>query len=156
MLTLIFPSSDGDVVLGTEADLEKVRVTNEQHQARAFSIFDGLQKWPNGNLIYKFESQAVQTALGPRVDSAIARWTAPNQAPWMKFTRKTPGVAENGVLQITSVVNGGCNSVTGYSTGKLSMNLEPNDGGCPVEEIAHEIGHALGKHKSSAPSPTLI
>lgn len=144
-------NSDGDVIFGSERRLLSAQV-NASHtkMARALSIFSNPgQTWPNGQVFYKFDNPALENTLGGIVDEAIRGWTT--QAPWLRFTRRAPGAAENGVVSIRAVDCGGCNAHIGFTASEpLRMNLQqqsercPNSGTCGAAEAAHEFGHILG------------
>ena len=145
---------DGDIRLGTEADLLARKVSNTSSNStslinRSFSTF--LQfAWPNSVVFYKYDSDATQNRLKPTVDAAIARWR--NAAPYLVFQPvRNDAVPIGGVLLIRES-DCGCHCNVGYdaSAGHI-MNLDQGlnplcKGGCGIDEATHEFGHALGKY----------
>lgn len=153
-----FAIVDGDIAYGTVAELlaRVIPVDNDtiaSHHSldsRAHSIFPNGPKWPNANVIYKYDSDITEINVHKYIDEGIRRWQVKN--PFLQFTKVSPPSASPmaGVVTITAQECGGCYaSVVGYSSfDNLVVNLQQSCNGvkvgCFEAEATHELGHVLG------------
>ncbi len=126
---------EGDIVLGTAAELEAARQPVPQTGRReAMVISPLLRRWPGGVVPYVIDSVLANQR---RVLDAIDYWNAntpirleprSSQSNWVRFFR-TAGT-------------GRCSSDVGMAgQGEQTINL---DDACDTRSVIHEIGHAVG------------
>lgn len=160
---------DGDVLYGTEEELLQNSLGNRATvRVRSVSIRSDM-RWDNGNVIYKYTSNEVETKVKSIFEGAIQRWST--AAPYLRFTKLANGnVSSSGVIIIMANDCDGCHSSVGVMTSDMRMNLQQacNSVGtypstkkdlfipylqtsvstCGTDEATHELGHALGKWKA--------
>ena len=145
----------GDIVWGPESDLLAQQVNSDADfplRPRAYSI-PANTGWPNGEIIYKYDSDDGEAAVSDSINRALAVWLG--GAPYLKFTKTHPNSAEpaHGILTIYTQSCVGVSSFVGYE-GKPKMQMQrgcehPTEGKYygPVTQdgIIHEFGHVLGE-----------
>lgn len=144
----------GDIVWGPESDLlaQQVNDADFSLKPRAYSIPVNIG-WPNGEIIYKYDSDDGEAAVSNSINKAIAVWLT--GAPYLKFTKTQPNSAKpaHGILTIYTQSCVGVSSFVGYE-GQPKMQMQrgcehPTEGKYygPVTQdgIIHEFGHVLGE-----------
>lgn len=136
----------GDILLGSVAEAEAWRISNEQNDGDPRSVIISAlsARWPNNTVPYTFVT--TDATVQGLVAQAIAHW---QQLTAIRFVVRTPENAAqypNYIKIISS--DQGCYSYIGM-TGRINDNpdggqqlqLEPN---CGFGAAVHEFGHALG------------
>jgi hypothetical protein len=125
---------EGDIVLGTVAEVEAAQATGALAPS-AIGITGAQFRWPNARVPFEIDPGLPNQQ---RVTGAIAHWetntrirfeprTAANAAQYPAFVRFVPG--------------GGCSSQVGRRGEQQNITL---DNGCSLGNTIHEIGHAVG------------
>lgn len=144
---------DSDVVYGGVDEILVSQVSDDFESglnARAFSI-RAAAGWPNGVILYKYDSVLGERAMSGIVKVAINRWLA--KAPYLTFKKVWPNSPnlDMNVLTISTMPCTGSNANVGFHHKPLIMHLQracsdPNfffPGA--VTDATHEFGHVLGQ-----------
>ncbi|KAH7113930.1 hypothetical protein B0J13DRAFT_533708 [Dactylonectria estremocensis] len=136
---------DGDVLFGTEADIEAAAV-DAQSSKRAASVFKlaNGNKWPKGEIKYRWETTP-NNKVRSDWEGAIKLWT--DRLPFLKFEEVDKGMPNNkmevGVVNLRIQTGGNaCFSPIGMSASAKDSVIILDD--CGVLTTAHELGHTLG------------
>ncbi|KAF8471759.1 hypothetical protein BDZ91DRAFT_473579 [Kalaharituber pfeilii] len=143
----------GDINLGPEEEVLKLSKNkshkrakgSNRHQARGLSIFADStdRKWPNANIIYKYQNADAENELKEWVDKAIGYWKT--ASPFLRFTQlptNEPHKPGTMMVQMTSGA-GACWAPVGWCKDcYLTMQLDTLN--CNIATYVHEFGHAIG------------
>lgn len=125
---------EGDIVLGTVADVETVTQTLRQEASGAVAagvVIPGANRhWPNCRVPFTIDPTLPNQA---RVTDAIAHWESKTS---YRFVART-GEADF----VTFRSGGGCSSSVGRQGGQQFVNLGAT---CTQGNCIHEIGHTVG------------
>ena len=139
--------TEGDIMLGTEEELEKSNDPEYQDKIAAEAdarektsltemplsagiIVGNQYRWPNCTVPYEIDPKLPNQT---RVTDAMNHWT---QKTGFKFPKRT---TEPDYIYFTDL--GGCSSMVGRRGDKQNISLSP---GCSTGNAIHEIGHAIG------------
>lgn len=158
---------EGDVIVGTEADVLASRVDadedaegvgSERSRKRSLSIFPGAplgnpRKWPNGRFEYKWSTAAAKTKRGPGFEAAVKLWT--DRVPSLQFVEVGPPsetLTAGGAITLQSVDDDISSSPAGRAmnvrgdrfVAEINMMILGNCGDLATCAYiyAHEIGHS--------------
>ena len=125
----------GDIVLGTAAELEAAREPGKKAGVReAMVVSSPLDRWPDGIVPYIIDPDLPSPQ---RVREAIEHWNSrtpirfverTNEANWVRF------FAVNGTGVCSSNVG-----MVGFGEQRILL-----DRGCGTASVIHEMGHAVG------------
>ncbi len=119
---------DGDMIIGNVKE-DKVA------QPRGLHIKSSSYHWPDGEVIYKFDSSLSDDQIDD-FETAMAAWT--DASEFISFTE--------GTNETTGYVNfqtgTACRARVGYTS--VTYGYVKVSTSCGVAEITHEIGHTLG------------
>ena len=134
-----FAVTEGDIILGTVADVERLREAQEQEarglQPRSLAIIPGIggQLWPDATLYYSIDADVPNQQS---ILDGIAYWNTHTAI------RILPRTAEVNYVRFQRVnVDAACNSFIGQIGGAQTLGITNN---CPTGSVIHELGHALG------------
>ena len=123
---------EGDIVLGSVAEMESIRkqVENPTPGALSAVVISGNQfRWPDGIVIFRIDPSLPNQQ---RVTDAIQHWAANTN---IRFKQRTtePNF-------VSFVPGGGCSSQVGMRGGEQFVTL---GAACTTGNAIHEIGHAI-------------
>jgi hypothetical protein len=125
---------EGDIVLGTVADVERMsdmlRAETAPGVAAGVGITGAQFRWPNCRVPFRIDAGLPNQA---RVTAAIAHWEANTS---FRFIARTTEVDF-----VTFRVGSGCSSSVGRRGGEQFVNLASS---CSTGNVIHEIGHTIG------------
>ena len=132
----------GDMVLGSIEDLyltptPESRKNRELEGPTRRDLSARAQKyhWPEGTIPYVIDDD-VSVEQKQNINGAIGEW---NEKTVISLAART---AEPNYLRFMNVTSGNCRSRVGMVGGAQSISLPPR--GCSVDDVVHEIGHAVG------------
>ena len=122
---------DGDIILGTAADLA------ETMNPQGLGLYGKRNIWPGGKIPYTFHSSVSATGRA-QAQTAMQEWMSKTDITFVERTTEAAYVeyAAGDDYRV-------CSSLLGASRGKQNIWLQPN-GECDVRALIHEIGHAVG------------
>ena len=129
---------EGDIVLGTVAELEQTKdaPSHDDGRARGVAITGARFRWPNAHVPFRINAALPNQQ---RVRDAISHWEA--RTP-IRFTERTAANAAQFPNFIEFSDAGGCWSMLGMQgNGMQTISLGT---GCSTGNAIHEIGHAVG------------
>lgn len=132
----------GDMVLGRVEDLHPT-LKRESHGNRGLEVprpqgisaTEQEHLWPRGIVPYHIDDY-ISVEQRQNIQEAIAEW---NEKTVISLVART---AEANYVRFANVTSGNCRSRVGMVGGEQSILLPP--GGCSVDSVVHEIGHAVG------------
>ncbi|GHF48538.1 hypothetical protein HNQ07_002633 [Deinococcus metalli] len=122
---------EGDIVLGSAADLAAAQGDMEEGRAASVGITGQSFRWPSGRIPYEIDPGMPNQQ---RVTDAIAHWHAHTS---IRFVPK--GAADTNYVRF--VGGSGCSSMVGMRGGRQDITL---GNGCSAGNAIHEIGHTVG------------
>ena len=132
----------GDMVLGRIEDLRPPPTRESRKNRdlegptrRTLTAKEEEYLWPEGIVPYVIDDD-VSVEQSQRIGEAIGEW---NDKTVISLVLRT---MQPNYLRFSNVTTGLCRSPVGMVGGEQSISLPP--GGCPVNSVVHEIGHAVG------------
>lgn len=126
---------EGDIVLGSVEEMEKVRKRIDNGVETLGVAISGAQfRWPQATVFYTIDPSLPNRQ---RVQDAIAHWEAKTK---IRFVERTGAHAAEQNF-VTFRPGSGCSSQVGMRGGQQFITLGPN---CTAGNAIHEIGHTVG------------
>ena len=128
---------EGDIVLGTVADIEAVSRNPEVMKLvpQGIAITGDQYRWPGGKIPYRIAPNFPEPK---RVTKAIELWEANTNIRFIALTSENLNQFQDRVLFISG---NGCYSYVGRQGGEQELSLGQ---GCTLGNAIHEIGHTVG------------
>ncbi len=128
--------TEGDIILGTVAEVEAAAADSKAPTPRAASLYLGLgtapRLWPDSTVYYTISPSLPNQK---RVLDAIDHW---NTKTPLKILPRT---GQSNYVQFQLSSDGGCASSIGMAGGQQTIVL---GAGCEPAAVIHEIGHTFG------------
>ena len=122
---------EGDIILGTQAEVEAKRIAVESPSPSAIVTTNGT--WQDGIVYYQFDA-SISTARRDDVYEAMRRWTDRVDVQFIERTNQADYV-------VISQPTKDCSAIVGRKGGPQYLKIASN---CSISTIVHEFGHTLG------------